>query len=50
MLAVSQQLGVLRSQSVVATHQKGKSIYCSVADANTLEILVVLYRLYCPKE
>jgi DNA-binding transcriptional ArsR family regulator len=47
---LSQQLGVLRSQGVVATRREGKNIYYSVADANLLEILVVLYRLYCPKE
>ena len=47
---LSQQLGVLRSQGVVATRREGKNIYYSVADANVLEILIVLYRLYCPKE
>jgi DNA-binding transcriptional ArsR family regulator len=47
---LSQQLGVLRSQGVVATRREGKNIYYSVADPNLLEILVVLYRLYCPKE
>lgn len=47
---LSQQLGVLRSQGVVATRREGKNIYYSVADPKLLEILVVLYRLYCPKE
>jgi ArsR family transcriptional regulator len=47
---LSQQLGVLRSQGVVATRREGKNIYYSVADPSLLEILVVLYRLYCPKE
>jgi hypothetical protein len=47
---LAQQLGTLHSQRVVATHQKSKSIYCSVADTNILEILEVLYRLYCSKE
>jgi ArsR family transcriptional regulator len=47
---LSQQLGVLRSQGVVATRREGKNIYYSVADPNLLEILMVLYRLYCPKE
>src|SRR5687768_9099600 len=42
---LSQQLGVLRSQGVVATRREGKNIYYSVADPNLLEILVVLYRL-----
>lgn len=47
---LSQQLGVLRSQGVVATRREGKNIHYSVADPALLEILVVLYRLYCPKE
>lgn len=47
---LSQQLGVLRSQGVVATRREGKNIYYSVADPAVLEILLVLYRLYCPKE
>lgn len=47
---LSQQLGVLRNQGVVATRREGKNIYYSVSDPALLEILVVLYRLYCPKE
>ena len=47
---LSQQLGVLRNEGVVATRREGKNIYYSVADPNLLQILDVLYRLYCPKE
>jgi len=47
---LSQQLGVLRSEGVVATRRQGKHIFYSVADPAMLEILAVLYRLYCPKE
>ncbi len=47
---LSQQLGVLRNQGAVATRRDGKNIFYSVADPNLLEILAVLYRLYCPKE
>lgn len=47
---LSQQLAVLRNQGVVATRREGKNIYYSVADPALLEILMVLYRLYCPKE
>ena len=47
---LSQQLGVLRNEGVVNTRREGKNIYYSVADPDLLEILVVLYRLYCPKE
>lgn len=47
---LSQQLSVLRSEGVVNTRREGKNIYYSVADTAMLEILAVLYRLYCPKE
>ena len=46
---LSQQLGVLRSDGVVHTRREGKNIYYSVADKALLDILAVLYRLYCPK-
>jgi DNA-binding transcriptional ArsR family regulator len=47
---LSQQLGVLRSEGVVDTRREGKRIYYCVGDTALLEILRVLYRLYCPKE
>jgi ArsR family transcriptional regulator len=47
---LSQQLGVLRGEGVVSTRREGKKIYYAIADASLLEILAVLYRLYCPKE
>ena len=47
---LSQQLGVLRNEGVVSTRREGKNIYYSVADPDLLEILAVLYRLYCPKD
>ena len=46
---LSQQLGVLRNEGVVSTRRDGKNIYYSVADPRTLEILVLLHRLYCPE-
>ena len=46
---LSQQLGVLRSEEVVNTRRQGKNIYYSVAEPAMLEILALLYRLYCPK-
>ncbi len=45
---LSQQLGVLRNEGVVNTRRDGKNIYYSVADPRTLEILVLLHRMYCP--
>jgi DNA-binding transcriptional ArsR family regulator len=47
---LSQQLGVLRAEEVVSTRREGKNIFYSVADSAMLEILAVLYRLYCPQE
>ena len=47
---LSQQLGVLRTEGVVNTRRDGKRIYYSVADPNVMQVLGVLYRLYCPKE
>ncbi|MEO6018438.1 MAG: metalloregulator ArsR/SmtB family transcription factor [Polaromonas sp.] len=47
---LSQQLGVLRGEAVVTTRRQGKNIYYRVADPALLDILAVLYRLYCSKE
>jgi DNA-binding transcriptional ArsR family regulator len=47
---LSQQLGVLRGDGVVQTRREGKNIFYSVADPAVLQILALLYRLYCPKE
>ena len=46
---LSQQLGVLRNEGVVNTRRQGKNIHYSVANPATLEILALLYRLYCPQ-
>ena len=48
--SLSQQLGVLRNEGVLASRREGKNIFYSVADPAMLEILAVLYRLYCPGE
>ena len=47
---LSQQLGILRNQGVVNTRREGKNIYYSVASPELLEILGLLYRLYCPQD
>jgi DNA-binding transcriptional ArsR family regulator len=46
---LSQQLSVLRAEGVVSTRRDGKYIFYSVADPALLEILQLLYRLYCPE-
>jgi ArsR family transcriptional regulator len=47
---LSQQLGVLRGEAVVNTRREGKQIFYSIADPALLDLLTVLYRLYCPEE
>lgn len=44
---LSQQLGVLRTEGAVRTRREGKHIFYSVADPALVEILAVLYRIYC---
>ena len=47
---LSQQLGVLRTEGVVDTRREGKRIFYSVADPKVMQVLELLYNLYCPKE
>lgn len=44
---LSQQLGVLRNEGVVATRREGKNIHYSIARQEMLDLLAMLYRLYC---
>lgn len=44
---LSQQLGVLRRENLVATRREGKNIYYRISDPKVLELLQTLYRLYC---
>lgn len=45
--SLSQQLGVLRREGLVATRRQGKHVFYRVADARALELLQTLYQLYC---
>lgn len=47
---LSQQLTVLRNAGLVATRREGKQIFYSIASAEAMSVLQVLYKLYCPKE
>jgi ArsR family transcriptional regulator len=47
---LSQQLAVLRADGVVQTRRNGKKIFYRIADPAILEVLAVLYRLYCPED
>jgi ArsR family transcriptional regulator len=48
--SLSQQLGVLRQEGLVATRRDGKQIYYSVASEEALAVLQLLYSLYCRQE
>ena len=44
---LSQQLGVLRGEGLVATRRAGKSIHYRIASPAALAVLRTLYALYC---
>ncbi len=44
---LSQQLGVLRQEGVVATRREGKHVHYRVADARVLRLLERLYEVFC---
>lgn len=46
---LSQQLGVLRTEGVVATRREGKNIYYSIADERVEQLLNQLYQMFCRK-
>ncbi|MBN3751593.1 winged helix-turn-helix transcriptional regulator [Paraburkholderia sp. Tr-20389] len=47
---LSQQLGVLRENDLVATRREGKNIFYSVASPEALAVMAVLYEQFCPKQ
>lgn len=46
---LSQQLAVLRDEAVVTTRREGKQIFYSIASAEAIAVLQLLYALFCPK-
>ncbi len=46
---LSQQLSVLRNEKLVKTRRHGKQIYYSVASAEALAVIEVLYEQFCKK-
>ena len=44
---LSQQLGVLRDEKLVATRREGKFIYYKLASSSVLSMMQTLYGLYC---
>jgi len=47
--AVSQMLARLREEGLVQTRREGKTIYYSLADTGTEQVITLLYRLFCDK-
>lgn len=45
--SLSQQLGVLRREGLVATRREGKHIFYHVSDQRALALLHTLYGLFC---
>ncbi|MEO3476073.1 metalloregulator ArsR/SmtB family transcription factor [Phaeobacter sp. CAU 1743] len=48
--AVSQMLARLRDEGLVETRRDGKTIFYSLRDRNTEEIIALLYRQFCGPE
>lgn len=44
---LSQQLGVLRENGLVATRREGKNIFYSIASKEALAVIAVLYEQFC---
>lgn len=44
---LSQQLGVLRENGLVATRREGKNIFYSMASPQALAVMAVLYEQFC---
>ena len=45
---LSQQLGVLRNEGLVATRREGKNIFYSISDERVLKVLRTMYEVFCP--
>ncbi len=48
--AVSQMLARLRDERLVSTRRDGKTIYYSLADDKTRQVIGLLYSLFCGQE
>lgn len=47
---LSQQLTVLRENQLVTVRRAGKQMFYSIASAEAMAVLQVLYQLYCPHD
>ncbi len=48
--AVSQMLARLRDEGLVSTRRDGKTIYYSLSDDKTTQVIGLLYSLFCGRE
>ncbi len=48
--SLSQQLGVLRGERLVATRREGKNIFYRIASPSALTVLETLYGLFCEEQ
>lgn len=48
--SLSQQLGVLRREGLVATRREGKKVFYRIAEPRVLQLLQTLYELFCEED
>lgn len=48
--SLSQQLGVLRREGLIAPRRDGKQVHYRVADPRALAVLTTLYNIFCEEE
>jgi len=45
---LSQQLGILRAEKIVATRREGRNIFYRISERRVVALLLALHGLYCP--
>ena len=45
--SLSQQLSVLRVNGLVSTRREGKQVFYNISSQNAMQVMDLLYRLYC---
>ncbi|HCE71281.1 ArsR/SmtB family transcription factor [Ruegeria pomeroyi] len=48
--AVSQMLARLREEGLVSTRREGKTVFYSLSDSNTEQVIGLLYSLFCSND
>jgi DNA-binding transcriptional ArsR family regulator len=47
--ALSQHLSKLRDEGIVKSEKQGQHVFYSISDSNVVDIINVLYKLFCKK-